>query len=764
MRPFLYVPVYLFGVALALCGAPSRAASDESLAQRANNLLQHRCMVCHGCFDAPCQLKLTSQEGLNRGANKEKVYDGERLIAANLTRLFDDGFTTNQWRDKGFFPVIDSTKPESSVLYQMLDLKQAHPLPTQGPMPESFDFRLDREQQCPKPGEEMADFREDYPLWGMPYGLPGLNSDDHKTLTQWLTTGATLLSQKPLAQVVADQVANWERFLNGTSNRERLMSRYLFEHLFLASLYFPDEAGTWFRMVRSRTPPGEPVSVIATRRPFDSPGKDAFYYRLQRMPDTVLIKRQMPYVLGQARMDWYRDLFLKPDYNIESLPDYSEPEGANPFHVFADMPVRSRYRFLLHEARFSIMNFIKGPVCRGQVALNVIEDRFWVMFLDPDEIDPAREQQFLRAHADELGLPLPERGSAIDLLAWRKYSKSQQRYASARSDYLGREYTEFGRRLDLDSIWDGNGNNPNGALTIFRHFDTATVVDGFVGTVPKTAWVIDYPLLERIHYLLVAGFDVYGSVAHQLESRLYMDFLRVEGESNFLAYMPIDHRAPMRDYWYRGAGEDTLKHIRARSAFNRRAPDIDYRSDQPKHEFLRAQRSRIFAAGSAGAGLESELPASWLESLHELRGRASSSYSFMPQVSFVNIFGQHGDHVVTLLRDSGYSNIAQLFWEQERRLPEEDQMTVVAGFLGAYPNSFFQVSEQDLDKFVAQVNALETTADYEALLANYGVMRNSSWFWRVSDKFHRMQQQRAGVEAGLFDYNRYQHRLPSAVD
>jgi len=36
-------------------------------------------------------------------------------------------------------------------------------------------------------------------------------------------------------------------------------------------------------------------------------------------------------------------------------------------------------------------------------------------------------------------------------------------------------------------------------------------------------WVVDYPLLERIYYALVAGFDVYGTAGHQLALRLYMD-------------------------------------------------------------------------------------------------------------------------------------------------------------------------------------------------------------------------------------------------
>ena len=38
-------------------------------------VLDSRCVVCHGCYDAPCQLQSTSYEGVTRGANKDPVYD-----------------------------------------------------------------------------------------------------------------------------------------------------------------------------------------------------------------------------------------------------------------------------------------------------------------------------------------------------------------------------------------------------------------------------------------------------------------------------------------------------------------------------------------------------------------------------------------------------------------------------------------------------------------------------------------------------------------
>ena len=108
--------------------------------------------------------------------------------------------------------------------------------------------------------------------------------------------------------------------------------------------------------------------------------------------------------------------------------------------------------------------------------------------------------------------------------------------------------------MGLDLVWDGDGHNDNAALTVFRHNDSATVVKGFVGQQPKTAWLINYSLLERIHYLLVAGFDVFGNVGHQLETRLYMDFLRMEGEQNFLLYLlPKNARLQLRNFWYREA-------------------------------------------------------------------------------------------------------------------------------------------------------------------------------------------------------------------
>ena len=89
--------------------------------------------------------------------------------------------------------------------------------------------------------------------------------------------------------------------------------------------------------------------------------------------------------------------------------------SANPFKAFEQIPPRSRYMFLLDSAHYVIMTFIHGPVCKGQIALNVINDHFWVMFLDPDHDLSVRYPGFLKVHGDRLAMPI-EMGSAPTLV------------------------------------------------------------------------------------------------------------------------------------------------------------------------------------------------------------------------------------------------------------------------------------------------------------------------------------------------------------
>ncbi len=732
-------------------------------------LLDHRCVVCHACYDAPCQLKLDTAAGILRGANKTPVYDGTRLVAAAPTRLDLDALLTAEWRARDFFPVLNEgdARPEynlaDSLLFQMLLLKRVNPLP-EGELPAHLDVSPDRVAQCPK-SDEFERYARKSPFGGMPFALPGLTDDEHRRIERWLAGGAPIAPPPPLPQELTERVEAWETFLNGKSLKRQLMARYLYEHWFIADLYFSDDPGAedeprqYFHILRSRTPPGQPIVPIATRRPYDDPEVPRVYYRLQPQQGIQLAKTHLPYALGKQRMERLTELFLDAKYRVTALPDYEPENAANPFVTFAAIPVQSRYRYLLDDAQFVIGNFIKGPVCRGQLALNVINDRFWVLFIDPDA-EAMVDSDFLARESENLRMPgeLDSNLSLVELpVAWHRYEKQQERFLVAKAEYL---YGKFGteRPVTLDLLWDGERENRNAALTVFRHFDSASVVQGMVGTVPKTAWVVGYSLLERIHYLLVASFDVYGNVNHQLITRLYMDFLRMEGESNFLQFLPLSMRDAERARWYQGRGANAHDNVYRKAAHYRVESGIRFHSDNPKAELFDRVADRL---GPALAH-RYELPDSrWskeavnaLQQLAAVRGVAAS---LMPEISFIRVLRKGAPDVAfTLLRDSDHSNVAVLFNEQERRRPQYDRLTLTPGFIGAYPSTFLVVPEDELPRLTRMVSQLQNNGDYRVLMQRYGVLRSDPAFWRHSDWLNRAYREAEPIEWGLFDLNRYQ--------
>jgi len=154
-------------------------------------VLERRCVVCHGCYDAPCQLKLSSLEGIQRGASEERIYNPTRIEAMQPTRLFIDAKSTAEWRSRGFHPVLNETQntPENnldkSVLYRLLKLKQQHPQPDSRQLPDDFTLRLNREQTYPTL-DSLDTFTREHPLWGMPYAMPDLSKQEYRHLTLFI--------------------------------------------------------------------------------------------------------------------------------------------------------------------------------------------------------------------------------------------------------------------------------------------------------------------------------------------------------------------------------------------------------------------------------------------------------------------------------------------------------------------------------------------------------------------------------------------------
>jgi hypothetical protein len=617
---------------------------------------------------------------------------------------------------------------------------------------------LDHDAQCPTP-QEANDYLEKNPGHGMPYGLPPLTTGEYATITQWISNGAIMANKEPLSDDYIQQIEKWEAFLNQDDLKHQLMARYVYEHIYLAHLYFseldkgkPSNKKTYFRIIRSATPPGQAIDPIKTRRPYDDPGVQRVYYRLKQEQETLLDKTHMPYRLDQKRMDWINDLFIKPEYQVAEFPSYEPEVAANPFEAFKAIPGRSKYRFMLEESKFTIMGFIKGPVCRGQIALNVIDDHFWVAFLDPD-VEPQKMDTFIEEQRHNLVLPGEKESNADILTTWLSMSVNHNEYLDHKLALKNRLSDQ--NKLNLDLVWDGDTHNDNASLTIFRHFDSSTVLKGWVGQQPKTLWLIDYPLLERIHYLLVAEYDVFGNIGHQMNTRLYMDFLRMEGESNFLSLLPAKDRKPLWQHWYRNSHQQVKEYVFGPKVNFEVASNVKYETEDSKSELIHKIKAKLNGLADSSHNLGSDSLDTKLQALHKV---PSGAPTIMPEMGILSVETTQGLSLYTILRNSGHSNIDTLLFEDNNRLPEEDYLTVNKGITGSYPAAFWHVKEAEIHKFVKAVHNLKSENDYVQLMDDFGVRRTALDFWQHSDRIHQHYQKQQPYTAGLLDYNRLENR------
>lgn len=744
-------------------------------------VLQRRCVVCHGCYDAPCQLKLSSPAGITRGASKEKVYNLGRFTAASPTRLYIDAKTPDEWRNKNFHSVLNegdataSHNLDQSVMYKMLRLKKMNPQALGGGLlADEFDLSLSRKQTCPTL-REFDKYARKKPNQGMPFAMPNLSEDEYRIVSQWLAQGAPLPADKQPSAAASKQIKRWETFLNGSSNKQKLVSRYIYEHLFIGHMHFKGtDKREFYRLVRSSTPPGQPVDEIATVRPYDDPGA-VFYYRLHRFPGDIVAKTHIVYELSDQRMERYRELFLKPKYDVAALPSYETLVASNPFKAFKDIPPRSRYEFLLDDSRYFIEGFMKGPVCRGMIALNVIEDRFWVTFLNPDKDSMLEQPEFLEEMSDYLQVPSAQEGNIKLLTGWKQYRERVRKYNEGRFKY----YMAMNQRDIKDAmefLWDGNGKNPNAALTIFRHYDSASVDFGLVGNYPDTAWVIDYPLFERIHYLLVAGYNVYGNLRHQLNTRLYMDFLRMEGEDMFLSFLPSTDRKVIRDSWYEGMREGYEMELGDIDQWMSKDVVTGYKTSDPQRELYQNIISKLSPAlerddvinrcgqppcKAAGSDPEKQRADAAMRKIAQIKGLVLIAF---PDVAFVRVRRDdkpENDFAYSIIRDKAYKNVTSMFKDEAddfNRDYSNDALTVLDWLEGSYPNFFFTVDINDVEKFTEHYASLTNREEYEEFVAIYGTRRTNDEFWQTADWFQDATLRERPIKAGLYDLNRYENR------
>ncbi|MGC1507309.1 fatty acid cis/trans isomerase [Ketobacter sp.] len=736
-------------------------------------ILEQKCIACHACNDAPCQLKLEASEGLERGASKIKVYDGSRTEDIEPTRLHIDAQTPQQWRKQGFYSVLANQSEEGvdssgSLVHEFITLGMSNPVEENKPLNDEYKLDINREFSCPAPSE-FADYAEDHPTGGMPYGVSGLTNTEYKVLSTWLEEGAVFDAQAADPSKSQQQhIKKWEDFLNQQNPRAQLVSRYLFEHLFLAHLYFSEDDARnkqFFQVVRSSNPAPEPINVIATTRPNDEPGTKV-YYRLRPITDTLIHKTHIVYRFDDQRMDRYQELFLEGDWQVQQLPGYTYTDSSNPFLAFEAIPAKARYQFMLDEAEYFTRTFIRGPVCRGQIATDVIRDQFWVMFEDPEHDQYIVNPDHRKKVSPLLGLP-GQKSDILDLgTEYLRYQEKRNQYRAERSQ---RYHEAYDKGLTLDNIWDGDNENNNAFLSIFRHHDSASVERGWIGRTPKTLWLMDYPLFERTYYELVVNFNVYGSVSHQAQTRLYFDLIRNGGESNFMLLLPPEKRQKLYASWYEGSGE--IKTNLSYQDLDTKTPTaIEYNGKSPVKQQLidlvlkkfdsviaddPINRCRSEECAPDYKGKKSTV--AMLQPLVAGDSKQLKGIQQLPEVTVLRVDAEDGEfNIYSLIRNRAHTNVAFMLGEEDRYKPDSDSLTIVDFPMSSYPNYLFRVSHKQLPEFVDQLIAINSPQDRKKLIDQWGIRRSNPEFWK---NFHSMTQyldQHRPMQSGIFDLNRYE--------
>ena len=122
-------------------------------------ILERRCVVCHGCYDSPCQLKLGAMRGhcARRSAPRPST-----TAVASTRRRRRLGFSSMrsrppQWRGKGFYRGAERARAVAFEANLRSERAVPHASPSSGPsaarraevLPKPFDFSLDRTQYVP---------------------------------------------------------------------------------------------------------------------------------------------------------------------------------------------------------------------------------------------------------------------------------------------------------------------------------------------------------------------------------------------------------------------------------------------------------------------------------------------------------------------------------------------------------------------------------------------------------------------------------------
>jgi len=786
---------------------------EDFYTSRIQPIFQNKCVACHGCNSSPCELKLDSYAAVERGANQKNQPFGSAFSAMPPSRM-KDAKTVDEWRKRKFFSVLKEDGPskgnalEQSLLYQFVKFgvetegkhTEASVKEIQGILKEAYTLGG---RACPKDSAQFAKFRSKFGnTGGMPLLLPSLDKDLELPLIEiWISMGApgptekTIQNQNRLSENEQSIVSQWEAFLNksvGMSKEEGLkrdlVSRYIYEHVFLSHASFEGIPGRFFELVRSRTPAPRTVDEIVTETPMESPGSDSFYYRFKLVNEIIVQKSHMVWKLYPKKLARYQQLFFETPW--ASSPTAVPYKTDNPFQNFEQIPAKSRAKFLLDETKLIFNAMIRGPVCTGESATYAIRDQFWIFFANPETDVTVLDPRLGEPENGKLDFMFSQEWM-FDLKNFNEETRFSDvwNYITKGDDSavgMGKYRQRFedvtrklkSRGYSLNDIWradDPNALSKKGAaLTIFRHGTSATVLEGAVGRTPPTSWFMTYAGIERLYYTLAAQFKYWGNVSHRALTWSFMSELRQEYENEFLNFLPISMRVKMHEVWNkRGNGiaqyVNDLPFNRLRS-LERSTEVQEVSKEHPIQDFVKLiydhlgpeimgpfdQMNSLVNAPDADPSEWGRVEEKFAKLVNaSVPGREGSFTTFFPDSTYIRVVGSTSSQVYSLLAYKGYAANNYIAGQGPNRMPSEDHFAVLRGVVGDFPNLILEMRAEEVPSVVDAITQIKSQQGYEGFVRRFGLLRKNPKFWEHFHELERLNFREQGVEAGHLDLNYY---------
>jgi hypothetical protein len=748
---------------------PTPGAS-ATYASEIQPLFDNRCIACHGCIGSPCNVKLSSFRAVERGGFGKNPYS---LHFDNFKRTgMDVHATTEGWRKDGFYPIVSrggnaTENLAGSMISQLVTVGHQNNQPgfsRKALMSSNHRYK----HSCQSTSDALASHLTANPAEGMPYGLPALDESQLAQIKQWVSAGSPGPTEADLSKASAlanpEIVARWEAFFNQPDAQHQLVSRYIFDHVYLSTLTLDESTGELFKLVRSKTAgnslkevaagkPTPKVVVIDSPHPYDNPmtyaGVEQFYYRLQKMTSRPVQKNHFIWQLGRSDIAHLESVFFDRKWAKDEGFDAPWDVG-NPFVMYQAIPEKSRYLFLIENSAVIVAGITSGPVCLGQIATYAVKDQFWVYFMDPDHDVSVLDPQ----------LGLGDWEALMD-----RSPIGNERYDTAYGKAVERLFPDG---YTIDALWDGNKTNKNAWLTILRHESNTWVMTGRQGGIPRSQWVMGFSGFERIYYDTVAHFEYWGSDTGKLETVGFFNFLRQEFEDDFLLFLPEDMREKTRNSWSKGIGDVGL-HLTSFAAKDQPSP---IKNNDPAHPLVGIVSNIEAHMGSTITGpidhlnpwVKKPYPLEkgvsnfdeWVEAISTMT--VTTDYKFpryMPSMIVMRVKQGKESRLYTLVLNRVYETQYTILFQNGVELPDLYTMSVYPDVVGGFPNLFMEIDVEQTPAFVQQLRDVQSMSDFLEFRDRYAVLRNQANFWSTYDWFNDWNFTHRKQDAGVFDLSYY---------